>query len=333
MNNNLQVGIVGTGFFVPEKILTNADLEKIVETSDEWITTRTGFKERHILGPNEVPTSNMGTQAALRALTDAGIQPMEVDLIICCTATPDMLFPATACIIQKNLEAKNAAAFDLEAGCTGFLYGLSVGTQFVKSGMYKTVLVVGADSLTRVTNWEDRSTCVLFGDGAGAAVLRPVDSGRGIMSIVLGADGTGDHLLTLPAGGSLKPASHKTVDNKEHYIQMQGREVFKFAAKVMETATVQALAKAGVTQDEVGCFIAHQANLRIIEAAAKRLNLPRERVFINGDKYGNTSCGSIAIALDEAAKQKRIKKGDILLLVAFGAGLTWASMVLEWGKD
>lgn len=333
MSNEIRAGIVGSGFYVPDKVLTNADLEKIVDTTDEWITTRSGIKERRILSPGEIPTSNMGTQAARRALEDAGMKAEELDLIICCTATPDMMFPATACLIQKNLGAHNAAAFDLEAGCTGFLYGLATGTQFVKSGMYKTVMVIGSDSLTKVTNWEDRSTCVLFGDGGGAVILQPIETGRGVMAIRLGADGTGSHLLILPAGGSLKPASHETVDAKEHYIRMQGREVFKFAAKIMDTATVQVLKDAGVTADDVRLFIPHQANLRIIEAAARRLNLGDDRVLVNIQKYANTSCATIPIALTEAVQDKRIKKGDILLLVAFGAGLTWASIVLEWTKD
>ena len=331
IENSNPVGIVGIGSYAPEKILTNAELEKMVDTTDEWITSRTGIKERRIIAEG-LASSSMGVSAAERALADAGVSPQEVEMIICCTATPDMLFPATACIIQKHLQATNAAAFDLEAGCSGFLYGVFTGSQMIKSGAYKTVLVVGADTLSRFTNWQDRSTCVLFGDGAGAVVLQKIKQGKGIRSFCLGADGSGDELLTLPAGGSLKPASLETVSRGEHFLQMDGNKVFEFAVKVMEKATLAALELAGVSPQEVDYFIPHQANIRIIKGAARRLNLPMDKVYVNVDKYGNTSCASIPLAIDEAVKLGKIKAGDILLLVAFGAGLTWASAVIEWGR-
>jgi 3-oxoacyl-[acyl-carrier-protein] synthase-3 len=323
----ITVGVVGLASYIPPKQLTNADLEKMVDTSDEWITTRTGIKVRHIV-ENETP-SVLGTQAARLALANAGVTPEEVDLIVTATATPDMIFPSTACLIQHNIGAVNAGAFDVGAGCSGFIYALTVGQQFILGGTYKTVLVIGAETLTRLTNWQDRNTCVLFGDGAGAAVLRPIEEGRGIISSYLGADGGGAELLKLEAGASKTPASHETVEQGLHYIYMNGNEVFKFAINIMGEAALKVLQKAGLSPEEIKYFIPHQANIRIIQSAARRLGLSMDKVYVNVDRYGNTSSASVPIALDEAIKLGKVKKGDLVLLVAFGAGLTWASMVLE----
>jgi 3-oxoacyl-[acyl-carrier-protein] synthase-3 len=317
------------GSYAPPGRLTNKDLEKIVDTSDEWITTRTGIKERRI-ADEHTASSDLGIVAARRALANAGTDPSEIQLVITSTATPDMLFPATACIIQDKIGAVNAAAFDIEAGCSGFLYALSVGTSFVLSGMYDKVLVVGAETLTKIVNWKDRSTCVIFGDGAGAAVLTPSEDGPGIMGIHLGSDGSGAYLLNCAAGGSRNPASRETVDKGMHYLYMAGNEVFKFAVKIMEEASMRAIAKAGIKVSDVDCFIPHQANIRIIEAAAKRMGIPMDKVVHNVKYYGNTSCASIPLAMVEAIEQGRIRSGSIVVAVAFGAGLTWGSLVIKW---
>ncbi len=329
MCNSLPVGIVGTGVYLPEKVLTNADLEKMVDTSDEWITERSGIRERRILNESEA-TSDMAYGAAKMALQNAGVSPKEVDLIIVATVTPDMSFPATACLVQDKLGASRSAAFDFSVGCSGFVYGLGIGSQFIKTGMYRTVLVIGAETLSRITNWEDRNTCVLFGDAAGAAVLRPVQDGYGILSVELGADGSGGDLLKQAAGGSRIPLTEDNCRSKDRYIHMAGREVFKFAVKNMGESAMSALAKAGLGKKDVDCFIPHQANMRIIEAAAKRLDLPMDKVVVNIQKYGNTSAASIPVALHEALTEGRIKKGDNIVLVAFGAGLTWAASVIRW---
>ncbi|MCL5773249.1 MAG: ketoacyl-ACP synthase III [Firmicutes bacterium] len=329
MNNLRSVGIASVGAYTPAKRLTNFDLEKMIDTSDEWIRTRTGIKERRIV-ENGVCTSDMGVIAARMALERAGVSPDEVDLIITGTATPDMFFPSTGCIIQDKLGASKAAAFDLEAGCTGFVYSIAVGAQFVQTGLYKNVLVVGSDTLSKVTDWTDRNTCVLFGDGAGAVLLKPVPEGTGILSLYLGADGSGGELLKIPGGGSKHPANKESVEKKQHYIKMAGNEVFKFATRIMEVAALEAIKRSGLTVEDVSCFIPHQANVRIIEAAAKRLRIPMDKVFVNVSNYGNTSNGSIPIALFEAQEQGRIKKGDAIVIVAFGAGLTWASSVIRW---
>ena len=324
-----QAGIVGIGSYLPEKRLTNKDLERIVDTSDEWIRSRTGISERRITTPEEA-ASHLGTEAARKALENAGIAPEEVDLIIVPTVTPDMFFPATACLIQNNIGAKNAAAFDISAGCTGFIYALSIANQYVATGAYDTVLVVSAETLTKVVDWENRNTCVLFGDGAGAAVVKPVKDGEGFLAFELGADGAGAELLKIEAGGSRKPPTAETVRNKEHCIFMAGNEVFKFAVKIMGEAAIQALEKAGLTKEDVDYLIPHQANTRIIDSAMKRLGLSPDKVYINLDKYGNMSSASIPVALDEVSKEGRIGKGDLLVLVGFGAGLTWGSCVLKW---
>jgi 3-oxoacyl-[acyl-carrier-protein] synthase-3 len=328
-NRDFKAGILGTGSFVPENKLTNQDLEKMVDTSDEWIVSRTGIKERRI-APQSMTTSYMATEAAKKAIEDAGIEASEIDLIIVATIVPDMNFPSTACLVQANIKATKAAAFDIEVGCSGFIYGLSIAKQFVESGTYKTVLVIAADVLSKITNWEDRNTCVLFGDGAGAAIVGPVKDGYGILDNVIGADGTGGMHLYMPAGGSRMPASEDTVKNKLHTIHMNGQEVFKFAVNVMNTATVEVLNRCGLKPEDVDLFIPHQANIRIIDAAMKKLKLSKEKVFINLDKYGNMSAASVIVALDEALKAGRIKNGDIILMVAFGAGLTWGSTVIKW---
>lgn len=330
--NELAVGIIGMGSYVPDKIVTNKDLEKIVETSDEWIASRTGIRERRIAEP-DMATSDMATKAAERALADAGVSPEEIDLIIVGTATPDMFFPSVACLVQANLKAINAAAFDLTAGCSGFVYSLVTASQFIKSGLYKKVLVIGAETLSKILDWTDRNTCVLFGDGAGAAVLAATESGCGILGVDLGADGAGGDLLKLPAGGSRNPATAETINQRMHFVHMNGNEVFKFAVKIMGETALKALHQAGLKHEDIDCLIPHQANIRIIQSAAKRLQLPMEKVFVNVDKYGNTSAASIPIALEEALHSGKIKKGDIVVLVGFGAGLTWASCVIKWCKE
>ncbi|MHB8927042.1 MAG: beta-ketoacyl-ACP synthase III [Bacillota bacterium] len=323
------VGIVGLGAAAGEDLLTNNDLEKMVDTSDEWIKTRTGIGARHITRP-ETATSDLAYQAAVEGLADAGLTGADLDLIIVCTVTPDMPFPSTACLLQARLGATRAAAFDIEAACSGFIYGLAVGGQFVASRTYDTVLVIGAETLTKITDYTDRATCVLFGDGAGAAVLRPVGEGEGILSTVLGADGSGGELLMQPAGGSRLPASHETVDKRLHYIHMSGSDVFKFAVKVMGEAADAAIERAGLSREDVDFLVPHQANRRIIDAAARRLGLPADKVIVNIGEFGNMSSASIPVALHEAVRSGRIKRGDVVVLVAFGAGLTWGSTALRW---
>lgn len=322
-------GITGVGSAHAEVVLTNADLELMVDTSDDWIMSRTGISERRIAAPGTT-TSMLATTAASRATTRAGIDPADLDLIIVATATPDMSFPATACLVQRNIGAVRAAAFDLSVGCTGFLYALAAGAQFVQSGRYQKVLVIGADILSRIVNWKDRNTCVLFGDGAGAAILEPVSEGSGVLSMHLGSDGWGSDHLRLPAGGSLMPASVETVEGGLHSIHMNGPEVFKFAVKVMSQASLAVLRQAGLKKSDLDFLIPHQANTRIIEAARHRLGLDPGQVLVNIDRYGNTSAASIPIALDEALTSGKIKPGNIVLMVAFGAGLTWASCVVRW---
>jgi len=323
------VGILGTGSYLPEEIITNKNLEKIIDTSDEWIRSRTGIKERRKVASGET-TSDLCFYAAKHAMTAAEISPEELDLIIVATVTPDMIFPATACLLQDRLGAKKAAAFDLSAACTGFIYGLAVGSQFISTGMYDKVLVVGADALSTVVNPEDRNTSILFGDGAGACVLGPVETGQGILSLYLGSDGGGGDLLYVPAGGSRKPATKETLAQKEHYIRMSGNEVFKFAVRIMDDASMKVLDQAGLSKDDIDFLVPHQANIRIVEAAVKRLELPKDQVYINLDKYGNMSGASIPVALDEAVRAGRFNKGDVVLLVGFGAGLTWGSTLLRW---
>lgn len=325
------VGIVGTGSYLPEKVLTNADLEKIVDTNDEWISSRTGIRERHIVDP-ETPVSELCYQAALRALEDAKVSPEEIDLVIVATITPDYVFPATAGLVAERLGAKKAAAFDMEAGCTGFLYAATTGAQFIASGLYKTVLVIGGETLSKILNWQDRSTCILFGDGAGAAVLQPVEDGYGFLGYELGADGSGGKLLVMPGGGSMHPSTLETIEGKMHSIHMAGNEVFKFAVRIMGEAALKALDRAGLQKEDVDCLVPHQANIRIVDSAVKRLGITPEKVVVNLDRYGNMSAASIPVALDEAAREGRLKHGDILVMVGFGAGLAWGAAVLKWSK-
>ncbi len=322
------VRIIGTGLSVPDRILSNYDLEKMVDTSDEWIRTRTGIIERRIADPN-VATSDMAYEASLRALEAASVDPKDVDGIIIGTVTPDYLFPSTACVLQSRLGAKRAFAFDILAGCSGFLYALQVGKGMIAAGDAKTLLVIGAETLSRIIDFEDRATCILFGDGAGATVITRSEE-PGILSICLGSDGDNWELLYMPGGGACIPATQESVENKLHYLKMKGNDVFKVAVKAMETASLEAIERAGVTPDEISLFIAHQANLRIMDAVRRRLDLPPEKVFVNVDKYGNTSSASVPIALDEAVREGRVKKGDLILFAVFGAGFTWGAGVVKW---
>lgn len=322
-------GILGTGHCVPHNIVTNADMEKFVDTSDEWISTRTGIKQRHF-APEGVNTSDLCTEAARQALEQSGTAAEDLDLIIVCTLTPDMTIPSAACIVQANLGAKNAAVFDLYAACSGFAYGVITATQYIETGMYKRVLVIGAEILSRVLNFKDRNTCVLFGDGAGAAVLGPVPEGYGILGMDMGADGNGGKYLNIPASGTAILPTDEARKKGLTYVHMDGKEVYKFAVKVMGQTAEKALERAGIDKSEIDILVPHQANIRIIQSAAKRLDLPMEKVFVNIDKYANTSGASIPIALDEAHREGRIKRGDIVVLTGFGAGLTWAGMVMKW---
>ena len=323
------VSIVGTGSYVPEKRVTNEDMAKIVDTSDEWIVTRTGIKERRIAAKDET-TSEMATKAALKALEQAKVAPKDLNLILVATATPDMLFPATACFVQKKIGATNAACLDISAACAGFLFGIEIAQQFITSHTHDTVLVIGAEKLTSITNWTDRNTCVLFGDGAGAAVLRHRGSTHGVISTHIGSDGQFSDILFMPGGGSRCPITAENAHLHLNTIHMLGKEVYKQAVTAMVSASKKVLADAGLTADDIACVIPHQANLRIIEAIADRLKIPLDRFYVNLDKYGNTSAAAVAIALDEANRTGRIKHGDYVLMVVFGGGLTWASTVIEW---
>lgn len=320
--------ITGTGSFSPEKVMTNFDFEKIVETSDEWILTRTGIAERRIAGSN-MASSDMAYEASLKALEASGTDPDEIDGIIVGTITPDYFFPSTGCILQSKLKAKKAYAFDLLAGCSGFLYALHVADGLIRSGSAKTLLVVGAETLSRIIDYEDRSTCILFGDGAGAAVLKSSDE-PGVLSSCLSSNGDQWELLYMPGGGSKIPATIESVQNKEHFLKMKGNDVFKVAVKSLENASIEAIEKAGLTPDDIDFFIPHQANLRILEAVRKRLDLPEEKVFCNLDRYGNTSSASVPIALDEAVRNGDIKEGSTVLFAAFGAGFTWGASVVRF---
>jgi len=321
--------ISGVGSYVPARILTNAELEKMVDTSDEWITTRTGIKERRVAAKNEY-TSDMAVKAAQRAMKMAGVTAEQIDLIAVATITPDMPFPSTACLVQQKLGARRAAAFDLEAACSGFIYGLEIGQQFIMSRTYDTVLVIGAEKLSSIVNWQDRNTCVLFGDGAGAAILQNRPHAHGLLTAVMGADGGKADLLFMPGGGSRSPASAETVAGKLHYLQMEGRETFKNAVQAMCTAAQEALRRCELDISKIKCVIPHQANRRIIDAVGERLGATPEQLFVNVNRYGNTSAASVAIALDEAVASGKVQRGDLILLVVFGAGLTWGAAVIEW---
>ncbi len=325
----LRARIIATGSYAPEKVLTNFDLEKIVPTTDEWIVGRTGIKERRIAGEDQA-TSDLAIEASKNALKYAGLKARELDLIIVATMTADALLPSAACMLQHRLDAKKAAAFDINAACSGFIYGLSVANSFIQSGQYKKILLVGAETLSRFVDWEDRNTCVLFGDGAGAAILEATKGENGILSSHLHADGSMGDLLSLPGGGSRYPASQETVGKKMHYIKMKGNETFKVAVKILENLVTETLKENNLKPSQLSSMIPHQANLRIIQATAKRLGLSMDKVIINIDRYGNTSAASIPIALDEAVRSGRIRKDDYLLLEAFGGGLTWASALIRW---
>lgn len=328
--NKTNAGIVGTGSYVPPKILSNFDIEKIVDTSDEWITTRTGIKERRIAEDN-VASSDLGAYAVSEALTSAKIKPEEIELTIVATVTPDKIFPSTSSLIQKKIGLINSACFDIEAACAGFIYALSLAKMYVLTGEYKTVLVVGTEVLSKFVDWKDRNTCVLFGDGAGAAVIKNVDNKAGILANYLWTDGRMSDLLQIPAGGSRLPASYETVEKKLHFLKMEsGSEVFKSAIKVMEEGVFKVLEKCKLTSDDIDLFIPHQANYRIILALSERIKFPMEKIFINVNKYGNTSAASIPIALDEAIKSGRVTKGSKVLMVAFGAGLTMGSCIVKF---
>jgi 3-oxoacyl-[acyl-carrier-protein] synthase-3 len=321
--------ITGVGAYVPARVLTNADLEKMVDTTDEWITSRTGIKERRIAADNEY-TSDLALQAALRAMKDAGVTAEQLDLIIVATVTPDMVFPSTACLVQARLGAHRAAAFDLEAACSGFIYGLEIAQQFIMSRTYDMVLVIGAEKLSTAVDWQDRNTCVLFGDGAGAAILQNRPHSHGLLTAVMGADGHKADLLMMPGGGSRCPARPESVAARLHYLRMDGRETYKHAVQVMETAATEALRRCELSVSDLQCIIPHQANQRIIDAVAERLGAKPEQMFVNVQKYGNTSAASVGIALEEAVRTGRVKRGDLILLVVFGAGLTWGAAVIEW---
>jgi 3-oxoacyl-[acyl-carrier-protein] synthase-3 len=324
------VQIAGWGKYLPERVMPNSELERLVDTSDEWIRARTGIGERRIAAAEET-TCTLAVQAARRALECSQVRPEELDLIIVATCTPDYAnMPATASLVQHALGATRAGAFDLNAVCSGFLYGLATGSQFILNGVHRAVLVIGAEVFTRILDWQDRSTCVLFGDAAGAVVLRPTSEPGGLLSFVLGSDGSGACSLYVPAGGSRQPASAETVANREHYVKMQGREVFRFATRVVPESVLQALDQAGLTTDDIDLLIPHQANVRIIDAASKRLKLPEQAVFANVERYGNTSAASIPVALCEALEEGRIHSGDTLVMSGFGAGLSWGTAVWKW---
>jgi 3-oxoacyl-[acyl-carrier-protein] synthase-3 len=330
--SKIQAKIRGTGSYLPEKVLTNRDLEKMVETSDEWIVSRTGMKERRLARGNEF-TSDMGREAAVRALEAAQCKAEELDLILFATITPDYAFPSTACLVQKQIGAHRAAALDIQAACTGYLYALGIAKAFIESGIYQNILIIASEKLSSIVDYKDRNTCVLFGDGASAAVisaLGPSDRGLAIRDVTLGADGEQSQLLILPAGGSRQPASKATVEENLHVLRMEGKEVFKHAVRRMEMASKESIEKSGLQDSDIAWFVPHQANLRIIEALAKRFNVPAEKVFVTIHKYGNTSASSLGIALDELLREKSLRSGENILLTAFGSGLTWGAAVLTY---
>jgi 3-oxoacyl-[acyl-carrier-protein] synthase-3 len=322
------VKILSTGSYFPKKVLTNADLEKMVDTSDEWISTRTGIKERRIAEKNET-TSDLAYMASLEALKSSNISPQQIDLILVATITPDMFFPSTACFLQKKLGLNSVPAFDLSAACSGFIYGITAARAFIESGLYKTILLVGAETLSKITDWTDRNTCVLFGDGAGAMVLSASEENDDILSTYIGSDGSYSDLLFIPGGGSAKPATIETVSQKFHTVKMQGKDVFKAAVPKMVLAAQKALELSGKKLEEINLFIPHQANMRIIEAVAKKLDISMDRVFVNIHKTGNISSATTITALDEAIKTGRVKHGDVVEMVAFGGGFTWGASVVR----
>jgi len=327
---NYQACITAVGGYVPPEILTNAQLEKMVDTSDEWITTRTGIKERHILAEGK-GTSDMAIEAIMPMLEKKGISPEEIDFIICSTITGDMVFPATANVIADKIGAKNAWGFDLSAACSGFLYGMEVGSKMVESGKYKKVLVIGGDKMSSIIDYQDRNTCIIFGDGIGCVLLEPNEDGYGVQDSILHSDGSGRHYLHQKAGGSVKPPSHESIDAREHYVYQEGKTVFKFAVTNMADVTARLLEKNNLTGNDVDWLVAHQANLRIIDATAQRINLPEEKVLVNINRYGNTTNGTLPLLFWDY--EKNFKKGDNLILSTFGGGFTWGSMWIRWGYD
>jgi len=330
MANHQRVIIAGTGSFVPERVLSNADLEKMVDTSDEWIITRTGIRERRI-AEDGMASSDLAEIASRRALESAGVSAEELDLVIVCTITPDTILPSCACWLQERIGAKNAGAFDITAACSGFIYGLSVASNFIKAGAARLALVVGSECLSKITDYTDRTSCILFGDGAGAAVLRSTGNEEsGILDFILGADGAGGELMILPAGGSRIPATHRSIDERLHYMKIRGREVFKFAVLKMVELVKASVERVGMSTKDIKLVIPHQVNTRILRSAAEKLGMPMEKIFINIDRYGNTSAASVPIALDEAHRAGQIGRGDLVVLVAFGGGLTWGSCLLRW---
>ena len=325
----MRATITSTAHHVPEKILTNYDIEKMVQTSDEWIQNRTGIKQRHIVSDDEA-SSDLSTHVANKLLKKRGINPEQIDIIIVGTVTPDHLTPSTAAIVQNNINAQNAWAFDLSAACSGFLFGLETGSKLIESGKYKTVMVIGVDTMTSILDFKDRETCIIFGDGAGGVILEPSKSDNGIISSILKTDGSGASSLNVLAGGSRKPATKETIANREHFIRQDGKKVFKFAVKRMTDVSKELLLKNGLSGNDIKLFIPHQANKRIIDATGERCGIPKDRVFINIDRYGNTTAGTIPIALNEAVENKLINNGDYILLSAFGSGFTWGSILIKW---
>lgn len=321
--------IISTGSYVPPKVLTNYDLEKMVDTSNEWIISRSGIRERRIV-EEDVATSDLGTQAALRALEVAGLSAEDLDFIITGTNSPDMFFPCTGCFIQAKIGAKKAAAFDVSAGCTSFIHALSLADKFIKEDPRRKVMVLGAEIMSKITDWTDRSTCVLFGDGAGAVILVGEEGERGILSTHLHSDGSLWELLYIPGGGSANPSTHKTVDERMHYIKMAGNQLFKVAVRALAEVSLEALEYNGLKCKDIDLMIPHQANTRIVEAAAKLIDFPLEKVFLNIDRYGNTSSATIPIALDEIRREGRLKPGNLILLCSFGTGVTWGSAIIRW---
>lgn len=323
------IKIVGCGNYFPEKILTNNDLAKMVDTSDEWIRARTGIRERRIARDDEA-VSDMAVKAAKKALKQANLNPEDIELIIVATVTPDMPFPSTSCFVQARLKSFNAVCFDISAACPGYIYGLSIAKAYLTCGMYKNALLVGAEKLSSITDWTDRNTCVLFGDGAGACVLKPTTKNDGALSFYLGGDGREADLLIMPGGGSRMPASHESIDKRLHYLKMKGSELFKVAIKKMSDAALKALEECGMDCSDVDLLVPHQANIRIIKAVAKRLGFPEDKVYLNIEHYGNMSSASTATALNEAIITGRIKRGDLVVLTAFGSGLVWGACVIRW---
>jgi 3-oxoacyl-[acyl-carrier-protein] synthase-3 len=327
---NSRAKITAISHYLPERRVTNADLEKIIDTSDNWIVERTGIRERRVVDPGKA-TSDLGAAAARSLLEKRGIHPAEIELIIVATVTPDMFFPSSACLVQDKIGAKNAWAFDLSGACSGFLYALATGVQFIAAGSHKKVLVIGADVMTSILNYDDRSTCVLFGDGAGAVLLEPAEEGeQGILDWILRSDGSGGQFLYMPAGGSLRPSTVETVQRKMHFVHQDGKNVFKYAVRGMADISLEILNKNGITAKDIKLYIPHQANLRIIQAAAERMNLNESQVAINIDRYANTTAATIPICLSEAVENKRIIRNDNILMASFGAGFTWGSLLLRW---